>query len=51
MKTAHHTEVSVHFIRWKILNMLKTSQRTEQMSPDIAKPGADSPDMKRTLNG
>ncbi|KAH3849393.1 hypothetical protein DPMN_091792 [Dreissena polymorpha] len=36
------------FIRWKILNMLKTSQRT---SPDIAKQGADSPDIKRTLYG
>ena len=43
--TAYQTGVFVRFVRWKVLNMLKTSKRT---SPDIAGQGADSPDKKGT---
>ena len=41
MKTAHQTDVSVRFIQLEVLNMLKTSQRTELMSLDIAEQGVD----------
>ena len=44
----HQTGVSVRFVRWKILNMLKTLNRTKRTSPDVAGQGADSPDKKRT---
>ena len=43
--TEHQTGVSVRFVRWKVLNMLKTSKPDET---DIAGQGADSPDKKRT---
>ena len=48
IKTVHQTGVSVRFVRWKVLNMLKTSNRTKRTSPDIAGQEADSPDKKRT---
>ena len=41
-------DVSVRFVQWKFLNMLKTSHRTERTSPDIAEQGADSQDKKQT---
>ena len=46
--TVHQTGVSVRFVWWKVLNMLKTSEQTKRTSPDIAGQGADSPDKKRT---
>ena len=46
--TVHQTGVFVRFVRRKVLNMLKTSNRTKRTSPDIAGQGADSPDKKRT---
>ena len=35
IETVHQMKVSVHFVRWKFLNMPKTSQRIEQTSRDI----------------
>ena len=48
LMTVHQTGVSVCFVRWKVLNMLKTSNRTKRTSLDIAEQGVDSLDKKRT---
>ena len=37
--TVHQMGVSVHFVRWKVLNMLKSSNRTKRTSPAIARQG------------
>ena len=46
--TVHQTGVSVRFVPWKVLNMIKTSNLTKWTSPDITRQEADSPDKKRT---
>ena len=46
--TVHQTGVSVCSVLWKVLNMLKTSNRKKRTPPDIAGLGADSPDKKQT---
>ena len=46
--TVHQTGVSVRFVRWKFLNMLRTSHRKKRTSLGIVGQGADSPDKKRT---
>ena len=46
--TVHQTGVSVRFVGWKVLNMLKTSNRMKQTSPDMARQGAHSRDKKQT---
>ena len=46
--TIHQTGVSVRFVRWKVLNMLKIENRSKRTSPDIAGQEAYLPDQKRT---
>ena len=49
--TVHQTDVLVRFVRWKVMNMFKTFERTERTPPDITGQGTESPDEKRTKNG